>query len=561
MTPRPATPPSPGLDAFAQASARLNAQRPVRDARLKQIMTVMQSNLLALAQTQLADHLAKHPKDADALSLMARVAVRQEQRAEAVALLARCLAVAPDFVAARYNRAYLLAQLNEFDEALKELDTLLAHDGANPLFRQMKADVLESVGDSEQALVLCEQLAEENPGRAESWIRLGHALRGLGRQERSIEAYRRAIACRPASGQAYWALANMKTVRFTEADIAAMQTQLANAAVAPDDRITLQFALAKAQEDAGQYEQAFTHYDQANAAMRKRIRYDADTLTQGVAANKAMFTPAFLKAREGAGCPSREPIFILGRPRSGSTLVEQILTSHPAIEATAELPYITALAARLNGQRSTGPVYGTEYLEPLAAMDAPALAALGEDYLRSAALHRRLGRPFFIDKKPANFAHVGLIHLMLPHAKIIDVRRHPAGSCWSMFRTYSTKGRLRLDELGRFYRDYVELMAHFDEVMPGRIHRVVYEDLVRDPEGETRRLLDHLGLPFDPACLRFHETERAILTPSSEQVRQPITSGAVDHWRHFEPWLGPLLDSLGSVHTAYPAVPDDLHAA
>jgi hypothetical protein len=192
-------------------------------------------------------------------------------------------------------------------------------------------------------------------------------------------------------------------------------------------------------------------------------------------------------------------------------------------------------------------------------MDSAALAALGEEYLRDAQLHRRLGRPFFIDKKPANFAHVGLIHLMLPHAKIIDVRRHPAGSCWSMFRTYSTKGRLRLDELGRFYRDYVALMAHFDSVLPGRIHRVVYEDLVRDPEGETRRLLDHLGLPFEPACLRFHETERAILTPSSEQVRQPITAGAVDHWRHFEPWLGPLLDSLGSVHTAYPAVPDDLH--
>lgn len=560
MTPRPASPPSPGLDAFAQASARLNAQRPVRDARLKQIVTVMQSNLIALAQTQLADHLAKHPEDPDALSLMARVAVRQEQRAEAVALLARCLAAAPDFVAARYNRAYLLVQLNEFDEALKEIDTLLAHDGANPLFRQMKADVLESVGDSEQALALCEQLAQENPGRAESWIRLGHALRGLGRQEPSVAAYRHAIECRPSSGAAYWALANMKTVRFAPAEVAAMQAQLARGAVATEDHIPLQFALAKAQEDAGQFEQAFTHYDAANAAMRKRIRYDADTLTHGVAANKAVFTPAFLQARAGWGCPSPDPIFILGRPRSGSTLVEQILTSHPAIEATAELPYITALAARLNGQRPGGPVYGTEYLKPLAAMDPAALAALGEGYLRNTALHRRLGRPFLIDKKPANFAHVGLIHLMLPNAKIIDVRRHPAACCWSMFRSYSTRGRLRLEELGRFYRDYVELMAHFDSVLPGRIHRVVYEDLVRDPEGETRRLLDHLGLPFEPACLRFHETERTILTPSSEQVRQPISSGAVDHWRHFEPWLGPLLDSLGSAHTAYPAVPEDLRA-
>lgn len=562
MTPRAAPPPpkTPAHDAFALASARLNALRPLRDARLQQIVTVLQSGLVPLAQTQLADHLARHPKDADALSLMARVAVRMEQRAEAVALLARCLEAAPDFVAARYNRAHLLAQLNGFDEALQELDTLLAKDAVNPLFRQLKADVLENLGDGEQALALCEQLAHENPGRAESWIRLGHALRGLGLQERSIAAYRRAIECRPSSGQAYWALANMKTVRFEETDVGAMQAQLARGDVTADERITLQFALAKAQEDAKRYEQAFTLYDQANAVMRKRIRYDADTLTHGVAANKAVFTPAFLQARRGWGCPSPDAIFILGRPRSGSTLVEQILTSHSAIEATAELPYITALAARLNGQRPAGPVFGTEYLKPLADMGAQALAALGESYLRQAALHRRSGRPFFIDKKPANFSHVGLIHLMLPNAKIIDVRRHPAACGWSMFRSYSTKGRLSLDELGRFYRDYVELMAHFDSVLPGRIHRVVYEDLVRDPEGETRRLLDHLGLPFEPACLRFHETERTILTPSSEQVRQPISSGAVDHWRHFEPWLGPLLDSLGSAHTAYPAVPEELRA-
>ncbi|HJV69471.1 tetratricopeptide repeat-containing sulfotransferase family protein [Ideonella sp.] len=567
MNPRIETPAAPGgisraasagPDAFALASARLNAQRPVRDARLKQILTVVQSNLFRLAQTQLADYLARHPNDADAINLRARVAARLEQRGEAVALLARCLDIAPGFAAARYHLAYLLCQQNEFEAALKQVDTLLAQDGRNPLFRQMKADILEHLGDSEQVLAICEQLASENPGRAESWIRLGHALRGLGLQDRSVAAYRQAIECRPSNGQAYWSLANMKTVRFDDADVDAMQAQLERRDIGADDRITLQFSLGKAHEDAGRYEQAFMQYDQANAAMRKRISYDAATLTDGVAANKALFTPAFVQARRGWGCPAPDPIFILGRPRSGSTLVEQILASHSAIEATAELPYVTALAARLNGLLPGRPAYGSDYLKPLASMDAAALAELGEEVLRRARLHRRLDRPFFIDKKPANFAHVGLIHLMLPNAKIIDVRRHPAGCCWSMFRTYSSKGRLRLDELGRFYRDYVALMAHFDSVLPGRVHRVIYEDLVRDPEAETRKLLDYLGLPFEPACLRFHETGRAILTPSSEQVRQPINSRAVEHWKHFEPWLGPLVDSLGSVMATYPAVPDDL---
>lgn len=550
-------PPAPAPDAFAQAAARLNAQRPVREARLLQVVTVLQAGLWPLARTQLADYLRKHPKDADALWLAARVAQRLNARDEALALLARCLDSAPGFAAARYQRARLLSEDAAYGPALADAGLLLAADARNPLFRQLQADLLEATGEVAEAAALCEALAEEHPGRAESWVRLGHALRAQGESARSIAAYRQAIECRPSMGHAWWGLANLKTLRFSPAEVGAMRTQLARPDTG-DDRIPLQFALAKAEEDAGRHAEAFSLYDQANAAMRQHIRYDADTLTQGVAANRAVFTRAFFDQRQGWGDPSAAPIFIVGRPRSGSTLVEQILASHPAVEATAELPYVTALATRLNGERVGGPSYGTAYLAQLAALDADALKALGEGYLRQAALHRRLGRPMFIDKKPANFAHVGLILAMLPNAKIIDVRRQPAACCWSMFRSYSTRGRLRLDELGRFYRDYVALMDHFDAVLPGRIHRVIYEDLVRDQEGQTRRLLDYLGLPFDPACLRFHETARSILTPSSEQVRRPITGDAVDHWRHFEPWLGPLIDSLGSVHTAYPAVPAEL---
>jgi hypothetical protein len=248
----------------------------------------------------------------------------------------------------------------------------------------------------------------------------------------------------------------------------------------------------------------------------------------------------------------------LGRPRSGSTLVEQILSSHSTIEGTAELPYIGNIAKRLARRQGHGVVLDTDVIKALAALAPEEIEELGEEYLRHAALHRKTDRPFFIDKKPDNFLFTGMIHLILPNAKIIDARRHPAASCLSTFKLYSVKGRLRISELGRNYRDYIELMAHFDRVLPGKVHRVIYENMVADQETETRKLFAYLGLPFEESSLRFYETKRTVLTPSSEQVRQPITSDAVDYWRHFEPWLGGLKQSLGSVLTEYPEVPEEL---
>lgn len=551
-----ATASAPVQDGFALAAARLSAHRPVRHPRLLQVVSELQHNRVDVAERMLARHLARNPADVDAISLMARVAVRLGDTDKAVQLLERCLKIAPDFLAARFNYASLLAQRHQFEAALKELDRLLARDSRNPLYRQLQADVLESTGEAPRALSLCEALAADNPGRCESWIRYGHALRAMGAQDRSIAAYRKAIECRPSSGSAYWSLANLKTLRFGDEDIAAMQAQLKRTDLSEDDRITLQFALGKAFEDQCAFEQSFVQYDRANATMRLRIDYDAETLSEGVRRNKLLLTPELFRSRQGAGCQAPDPIFILGRPRSGSTLVEQILSSHTAIEGTAELPYIPMLAARLH--RGRGPAYDSEYLKVLAGMDASALAALGEEYIHLTRLHRRQGRAHFIDKKPANFSHVGLIHLILPNAKIIDVRRHPAACCLSMFKSYSSKGRLRLSELGRFYRDYVALMAHFDRVLPGRVHRLIYEQLVADPEAEIRRLLDYLGLPFQADCLRFHDLERTVLTPSSEQVRQPLSAGAVGHWRHFQPWLSALIDSLGSVYADYPGVPAEL---
>lgn len=556
--PAAARTPAPATDALSQAAARLAAQRPLRDGRLKQIQASLQSQHPLLAQADLKQYLAQHPDDPDALSLLARVAVRLGQPDEAEALLRRCLTQAPDFAAARHNLAHLLNQRLDLPGARAELARLLAADGLNPLFLQMQAQVLEQLGEGPAALALCQQLVQLLPQRPDAWVRLGHALRAVGQQADSVAAYRRAIALRPGCGAAYWSLANLKTVRLTADDLTAMRAALQQAGLADDDRVPLQFALGKALEDQADAAGAFELYRQGNAAMRQRIEYDPRVLSQGVVRNRQVFTPAFLRSREGAGCASTAPIFVLGRPRSGSTLVEQILASHPAIEGTAELPYIGSLASQLAGGGSSSTFYDSRYLDTLASLPLPELQALGERYLAQASAHRLTDRPHFIDKKPANAVHVGLIHLILPQARIIDVRRHPMACGFSMFKSYSSKGRLRLDELGRYYRDYVALMAHFDAVLPGRVLRVHYEDLVREPEAQVRRLLDHLGLPFEPACLRFHETERTLLTPSSEQVRRPINTDAVAHWRQFEPWLAPLADGLGSVLAAYPGVPDDL---
>jgi tetratricopeptide (TPR) repeat protein len=536
-----------GPDSFALAIARLSAGRPLRNRQLQQASVHIDNGRIALAEKELGAYLARREGDPDALFLMARAQLRLGRRREAAALLETCLERAPDFAAARFNYTELLLRLKEFGAALKQIDLLLAADPGNPLFRQAKANVLEHLGESEQSLAICERLVAEDPARTESWISYGHALRAVGRQEESIGAYRRALEQRPSSGMAYWSLANMKTVRFADADIGSMLAQVARPDISADDRIRIQYALGKAYEDRGEYERSFENYAKANAAMRLRIPYDPDNVTRQVAASKAMFTPEFFAGRAGAGNPSRDPIFVVSMPRAGSTLVEQILSSHSMIEGAGELPYITTLVKQLG-----------EFPASLAPLDTGAFAAMGAEYLELARTHRKLGRPHFVDKKPPNFFYLGFIHLILPNAKIVDARRHPAACCLSNFKQYFNKPRPRQAELGRFYRDYVEMMAHYDRVLPGKVHRVIYEEMIADPEAETRRLLEYLELPFEENCLRFYETRRSVRTPSSEQVRKPISGEAVDHWRNYEPWLGPLIRSLGAVFTDYPSVPEEL---
>jgi tetratricopeptide (TPR) repeat protein len=413
--------------------------------------------------------------------------------------------------------------------------------------------VLARIGDYRESLELYAGLLAAWPGQASIWMSYGHALASAGRERDSIDAYRKCIELSPRSGEAYWSLANLKTFRFSPQDIEAMRAQLERPDLAQDERYHFNFALGKAFEDAGNHADCFAHYAHGNRLRRAELDYRADETTGHVRRSKSLLTAAFFAARSDHGSPSPDPIFIVGLPRAGSTLIEQILSSHSAVEGTMELPDIISIARRLGGKHR-GDL--SRYPEIMAELDAQDCRALGEEYLTRTRIQRKTAKPLFIDKMPNNFLHIGLIHLALPKAKIIDARRHPMACCFSGFKQHFARGQrytYSLEEIGAYYLDYVDLMAHFDAALPGKIHRVFYESLVEDTEREVRRLLDYCGLPFESACLKFYENDRAVRTASAQQVRKPIFREALDHWRHFEPWLAPLRNVLGRAVDEYPA--------
>ena len=511
----------------------------------------------ATAHRLLSSLLARRPADTAALRMFADLAARNGQHHDAEKLLALCLRHAPGIAAARCAYALALHQQGKSTETIAQTDILLNDDPRHPLYRQLRAAALMRIGENAAAAEAYAAVLDGYPDLALTWMSYGHALKTLGRQSEAVAAYREALGLRSDLGEAWWSLANLKTVALGQADIEQMQAALAGPTLVEDDRFHLLFALGKAREDAQAYELAFQHYAEANALCRQGLEYESDETSLHVARCKALLSQSFFAARARRGSPRPDPIFIVGLPRSGSTLIEQILASHSQVEGTQELPDVEAMAARLGGHADRPS--GSAYPDILAALSAAEFNALGDEYLQRTRVHRKTPAPFFIDKMPNNFAHIGLIQLMLPNAKIIDARRHPMGCCFSAFKQHFAAGQpftYSLVDLGRYYRDYVELMAHVDAVLPGRVHRVTYEHLVADPEAEVRRLLDHCGLPFEDACLRFYENDRAVRTASSEQVRQPIFTDATEHWRHFQPWLGPLAATLGDVTAAYPRAPD-----
>jgi tetratricopeptide (TPR) repeat protein len=528
----------------------------VNDPKLIEAAAALCENKLAIAERLLRTFLKKHPTDVAALRMLAETGSRLGRWEDAEKLLSHALALAPSFDAARHNYAVLLHRQNKLVAALREVEVLLEREPRNPNYLSLKAAALARLGEQARAKEIYETLLKDFPNTPKGWMSYGHTLKTLGGQDASIKAYRRSIALMPQLGEAYWSLANLKTFRFSSADIAAMRAQLAREDVAGEDRFHLHFALAKALEDEGHYAESFDHYEKGNALRRADADYNADDAHRQVERSVAFFTRKFFAERAGFGSPAPDPIFIVGLPRSGSTLLEQILSSHSSVEGTAELTDIILIAKRLGGKKRREDA--RLYPEILATLSSDELRALGEEYLTRTRVQRKTERPFFIDKMPNNFAHVGLIHLILPNAKIIDARRHPLACCFSNFKQHFARGQnftYSLADLGRYYADYVALMAHFDAVLPGRVHRVFYEEMVANPERETRRMLDYCGLDFEDACLRFYESDRAVRTASSEQVRQPIYAGALDHWRHYDQWLAALKLALGPTLDAYPAAP------
>lgn len=545
-----------GDTAGADHAYARHIQCSTRDPRLLAPAAALCDNRIAEAEALLREHLREYPTDVAAIRMFAEVAARLGRYADAENLLRRCLELAPGFAAARHNLAAVLYRHDKAAAALIEIEQLIAIEPRNPGYRNLKAAILGRVGEYVQAIELYREVLAEYPNQPKVWMSFGHALKTAGRNQESIGAYRRSIELDPAFGEAYWSLANLKTFRFTALDLAAIRAQLERNELSVEDRFHFHFALGKALEDSEDYAASFQHYAAGNELRRTMIRYEPDENTTHVKRCKQLFTHEFFAQRRGFGHSASDPIFIVGLPRSGSTLVEQILASHSQVEGTMELPDVIAIARALSGK--TNRHEESRYPEALANLSADELRALGEEYLSRTRIQRKTGAAFFIDKMPNNFAHLGLIQLMLPNARIIDVRRHPLGCCFSGFKQHFARGQnftYSLADIGRYYHDYVELMAHFDTVLPQRIHRVFYESLIDDTEREIRRLLDYCGLPFEEQCLEFYRNRRAVRTASSEQVRQPIFREGIDQWRHYGAWLAPLKSALGPVLEVYPRVP------
>jgi hypothetical protein len=469
---------------------------------------------------------------------------------DAELLLEGVLQLAPDYRAARHDYALVLLQRHKHALALKELEQLLEVEPDNRAFKVSHASARVGLGQHAEAVELYRAILAEVPQAPDLHLSVAHALKTLGKQQEAIDSYRTAIGIKPGYGDAYWSLANLKTYKFPDADIEQMRAQEQAPRIAPEDHYHLCFALGKALEDRGEYAESFRYYERGNALKKKETRFRIEPIERNTRLQTELCTRDFFGARRGVGCLSGEPIFIVGLPRAGSTLLEQILASHSQVEGTLELPDIPRLVAELQG-RDPNPV-NPLYPAVLADLEPEALRRFGERYMTDTRIYRT-DRPRFIDKMPNNFRHLGLIHLILPNARIIDARREPMACCFSNFKQLFAAGQeftYSLEDIARYYRTYVEIMHHWDAALPAKVLRIQHEDVVEDLEGNVRKLLEFCGLEFEPACLEFWKNERSVRTASSEQVRRPIFREGLDQWRNFEPWLGPLKEALGDLAVA-----------
>jgi predicted Zn-dependent protease len=514
---------------------------------------------LSAAEKILREYLLKSGDEVEALRLLARIDHQRDELDDAELLLEAALKLTPNYLAARLDHVRVLIDRQKYLRAREEIETLLRLEPGNRYYLSLCAAACVGLGEHEPAIALYRQLLAASPRSADLNVSLGHALKTVGRQKEATEAYQTAVAARPSFGDAWWSLANLKTYRFSQNEIAQMRAEEATPAAQPADRYHLCFALGKAFEDRNEYAESWQFYERGNALKRAGSRYHPEITETNTRQQIEVCTAQFFAARVGVGVPDPDPIFVVGLPRSGSTLIEQILASHSQVEGTQELSEIQRIVLGMRGKQSglgdprLRTVKDNSYPDVLAELTPENFRRLGERYMTDTRAYRK-HKPFFIDKMPNNFRHIGLIHLMMPNAKIIDVRREPMACCFSNLKQLFASGQeftYSIEDIARYYRTYLELMRHWDAVLPGRILRVWYEDVVEDLEENVRRILEFCGLEFEPACVEFHKTERSVRTASSEQVRQPIFRDGLFQWRNYEPSLGPLKDSLDDALIRY----------
>jgi tetratricopeptide (TPR) repeat protein len=520
----------------------------------KDIVTAF--SLYADGQIQDAEHvvrqyLLKHGDHVEGMRLLAQIGVKMDVLDDAEFLLENLLKLAPNHHVARYEYAFVLLKRHKHVRAREEIDTLLKVDPNNSMYRTTYAAIWTGLGDPQKALPLYEEMLRQSPHEAELHLSIAHALKTLGSPREAIDAYLAAAAARPSFGEAYWSLANLKTYRFADTEIDHMRSAEADAKIAPADRYHFCFAIGKALEDRGEYAGSFRYYERGNALKKTECLYRPDPLERTANLQKSLCTREFFETRRGFGCASAAPILIIGLPRSGSTLIEQILASHSKVEGTMELADIPRLVQDLQGRETQGSI--PRYPGVLETYSAEEFRRMGEKYLSDTLVYRQKpdAKPVFVDKMPNNFRHVGLIHLILPNAKIIDARRGALACCFSNFKQLFASGQqftYSVEDITRYYRMYVELMGHWNAALPGKILRVEHENVVLDLESNVRRILAFCELEFEPGCLEFHKTQRSVHTASSEQVRRPIFTEGLEQWRHFDPWLGPLKAALGPLY-------------
>ena len=490
-------------------------------------------------------YLLTHGDHVEGMRLLAKIGMELDVTDDAELLLESALKIAPGHRVARYEYALVLLKRHKHVQARVQMEQLLRLDPHNRAYRTTYATVCTGLGDYDAALPLYREVLAETPGDPELHLSIAHALKTLGKTQEAIDSYRAAAAVRPNFGETYWSLANLKIYRFTDGEIARMRSEEASAGTQPVDRYHLCFALGKAFEDRAEYAESFIYYERGNALKKTECRYRPDPLERNARLQASVCTREFFAARRDVGCPDRSPILVVGLPRSGSTLIEQILASHSQVEGTMELADIPRMVQDLQGREAAGAT--PRYPGILAGMKPEDFRRLGEKYLRDTRVYRT-GKPRFIDKMPNNFRHLGLIHLILPNARIIDARRDPMACCFSNFKQLFASGQqftYSIEDIARYYRMYMDLMTHWENVLPGKILRVEHESVVQDFETNVCRILDFCELEFEPGCIEFHKTKRTVHTASSEQVRRPLNREGVDQWRHYEPWLGPLKEALG----------------